>query len=305
MDDAVEAAKEVTAEVAETTKSFLHIDDLQKYLTWPNMMKIIASLVTIFLFFLVYKLIRHLMNKTASKKFQPHTMVILNKLLRYLFFVLVVMYVLSLFGIDLSAVWGAAGIAGIAIGFAAQTSFSNLISGFFIMVERSMKIGDYIEVSGVSGIVDNIGLLSVSIHTLDNQLIRIPNSTIIGTNLINYSHFEKRRFVFDLPISYDSDMDLALQAANEVADICMKEGIVLTDPAPKAYYDGFGSAVNLKLAIWFDRTKLLDTKNAIYTTTVKVFNKYGIVIPFTRYDISILEKPEPKTEPKKRITKTK
>ncbi|MBO7638027.1 MAG: mechanosensitive ion channel, partial [Treponema sp.] len=183
MDEAVEAAKEVTAEVAETTRSFLHIDDLQKYLTWPNLMKLIISLVTIFIFFLVYKLIRHLVNKTASKKFQPHTMIILNKLIRYIFFVLIVMYVLSLFGIDLSAVWGAAGIAGIAIGFAAQTSFSNLISGFFIMIERSMKIGDYIEVSGVSGIVDNIGLLSVSIHTLDNQLIRIPNSTIIGTNL--------------------------------------------------------------------------------------------------------------------------
>ncbi|MBO4320548.1 MAG: mechanosensitive ion channel family protein [Treponema sp.] len=303
MNEAMETAKEVTSEVAETTRSFLHIDDLKEYLTWANMMKLIVSVLTIFLFFLVYKIIQRIVNKTASKKLQPHSMILLNKFIRYLFFVLIVMYVLSLLGINLKAVWGAAGIAGIALGFAAQTSVSNLISGFFIMVERSMKIGDYIEVSGVSGIVDNIGLLSVSVHTLDNQLIRIPNSTIIGTNLINYSHFEKRRFVFDLPISYDSDMDVALTAANEVADTCVKEGIVLADPAPKAYYDGFGSAVNLKLAIWFDRTKLLDTKNAVYTTTVKVFKKYGIVIPFTRYDISILDNSSSKAETKKRAVK--
>jgi len=178
-----------------------------------------------------------------------------------------------------------------------------------VVAERAMKIGDYIEVSGVSGTVDSVGLLSVTIHTLDNQMIRIPNSTIINSNLINYSSFEKRRFVFPLPISYDSDMDTALVAAQEVADICIKNGVIVSEPAPLAFYDGFGDAVNLRLAVWFEKSKLIEAKNAVYTTAVKVFDKYGVVIPFTRYDINIVsddkskeEKPATKkAEPAKKI----
>ena len=296
-ENVVEATKEVTAEVVNQTKTLLHLDELKQYLTWGNMVKVITSILAILIFYLVYKLITRLVKKTASKKLEVHTVGILTKAIKYVFYILIVMYVLNLFGINLTAIWGAAGIAGVAIGFAAQTSVSNLISGVFVMIERSMKIGDYIEVSGVSGTVDSVGLLSVTIHTLDNQMIRIPNSTIINSNLINYSSFEKRRFVFALPISYDSDMDTALVAAKEVADLCVAQGIIVDNPAPVAFYDGFGDAVNLRLAVWFEKSKLIETKNAIYTTAVKVFNKYGVVIPFTRYDISIVSD-QPKEENK-------
>ena len=288
-ENVVEATKEAAAEVVNQTKSILHLEELKSYLTWGNFLKVLTSIIAILLFYIVYRIIKAAIKKTASKKLEVHTVNVITKAVSYGFYILIAMYVLNLFGINLKAIWGAAGVAGLAIGFAAQTSVSNLISGIFVVAERAMKIGDYIEVSGVSGTVDSIGLLSVTVHTLDNQMIRIPNSTVINSNLINYSRFEKRRFVFPLPISYDSDMDAALAAANEIAEICIKEGIILSDPAPAAFYDGFESAVNLRLAVWFERSKLIATKNAIYTTAVKVFEKYGVVIPFTRYDIKIVD----------------
>ena len=259
-------------------------------------MKVLTSVIAILIFYVAYRLIKMLVKKGASKKFEAHTVQILTKAISYVFYILIIMYVLNLFGINLSAIWGAAGIAGVAIGFAAQTTVSNLISGVFVVAEKSMKIGDFIEVSGISGSIDSVGLLSVTIHTLDNQMVRIPNSTIINSNLVNYSRFDKRRFVFPLPISYDSDMNTALIAAKEIADICIQNGVILSDPAPVAFYDGFDTAVNLRLAVWFERSKLIETKNAIYTTAVQVFNKYGVVIPFTRYDVKIVSDDEPKSK---------
>ena len=133
-----------------------------------------------------------------------------------MFYVIIVMYILSLFGINLKAIWGAAGVAGLAIGFAAQTSVSNLISGVFVLSEKAMKIGDFIQVGDVFGTVDSVGLLSVRVHTLDNQMVRIPNSSVINSNLVNFNHYDIRRFVFDMPISYDSNMEKALEVANSI-----------------------------------------------------------------------------------------
>lgn len=292
-----EATKEAAVEVVNQTKSLLHLDELKAFMTWDNFLKVLTSIIAMVIFYVAYRVIKAAVKRATSKKLEAHTVNLITRAISYVFYLLIVMYILNLFGINLSAIWGAAGIAGVAIGFAAQTSVSNLISGVFVVAERALKLGDYIEVSEVSGTVDSIGLLSVTVHTLDNQMIRIPNSTIINSNLINYSRFEKRRFVFPLPISYDSDMNTALIAAREVADICIKNGTILSDPAPAAFYDGFDSAVNLRLAVWFERSKLIDTKNAIYTTAVDVFKKYGVTIPFTRYDIKILsDEPNLKTE---------
>ena len=195
------------------------------------------------------------------------------------------MYILSLFGVNLTAIWGAAGIAGVAIGFAAQTSVSNFISGLFVLGEKSMKIGDYISVGDVEGNVDEIGLLSVKIRTLNNQMIRVPTSTIINANLTNYTHFEQRRLVFEIPISYESDMEKALKAIETVPASCTT---VLKEPAPKVYYDGFGEAINLRLAVWFNRTDLLQTKNDVYVNIMRVCREQNVVIPYSRIDVKIL-----------------
>lgn len=272
-------------EFVEQTKSFWHIDEISKYFTWGNFFKIIISIISIVIFYLVYRLIKRLVSKAANAKFEKHTSMVLTKTVSYIFYVLLCMYVLSLFGVNLKAIWGAAGVAGLAIGFAAQTSVSNLISGLFVIGERTMKIGDFIQVGDVSGTVDSIGLLSVKVHTLDNQLIRIPNSSIINNNLMNFSHFSTRRFVFEIPISYDSDMEKALESVAKIPERCPN---VLKDPAPAIFYDGFDSGMIIKLAVWFNSSDLTTVKNQVYTNIIKVCDEDGIEIPYERFDISIL-----------------
>ena len=186
--NAAELAKTVGAETANQMQQFFHVNEIVNYVKEPeHIVKFATGVIAVLIFWIVYRIIRMIIKKGASRKFEPSTVKTLSKTISYVFYVLIVMYVLGLFGINLTAIWGAAGIAGVAIGFAAQTTVSNLISGFFILTEKTMKIGDFIEVDGVSGTVYKVGLLSIMVNTPNNQLIRIPSSAIINTKLMNYS----------------------------------------------------------------------------------------------------------------------
>ena len=263
------------------------VDFVKTLLTWKNAFRLIGALFVIFLMWLAFKLIKHFVKKVSAGKIQQQYVLVITKTISYVFYALVVMYVLSLFGVKLGAIWGAAGIAGVAVGFAAQTSVSNLISGLFVLGEKAMKVGDFIEVGGVSGTVDSVGLLSVKVHTLNNQMVRIPNSSIINSNFQNNSFFEVRRFSFELSVDYATDMNVALQALSSVPELCPS---VLKEPAPAVWYNGFGeSGINIVLAVWFNSSDLVKMKNEVYIAIKKVFDEKGINIPFNRLDVSLVE----------------
>jgi small-conductance mechanosensitive channel len=151
------------------------LSNLKEYFTLPFLFKILNIVAALFIFYVLYKIIRKYTKKIGTKKLKPQTAMMLDKAIKYAFQILVVVYILGQFGIKLNALLGAAGIAGIAIGFAAQTSISNIISGFFVLWERALQIGDFITIDDVTGTVQSIDLLSVRIVTPDNQMIRIPN----------------------------------------------------------------------------------------------------------------------------------
>ena len=261
-------------------------DFIKTYFTWENLFKAFGALIVIGFIYLIFTLIRHGVKRIPAERMNTQQRLLVKKVINYAFYIIVLMYVLSLFGIKLSAIWGAAGIAGIAIGFASQTSVSNLISGLFVLGEKTMKIGDFISVGGQAGTVDSVGLLSVKVHTPDNQMIRIPNSTIINSNFINNSFFGKRRITFSVSIDYNSDMRAALEALKKVQPLCPT---VLTEPAPTAWFDSFGdSGINITFAAWFQPPNLVQTKNDVFIAIKKVFDDANISIPFNKLDVSII-----------------
>ena len=238
-------------------------------------MKIAISVVSIIIFYIVYRLIKKFIRKKAAAKLEKNTAVLVNKAISYIFYVLIGMYILGLFGINLKAIWGAAGVAGLAIGFAAQTSVSNFISGLFVLGEKSMKIGDTISVSGTNGTVESVGLLSVKIKTLDNQLVRIPNSSIINSVLTNYSSYKTTRQTFEIHISYEADLQKAMQKIKEIALSCPA---VLPSPEPQVFYNALGGSAKLKLIVWLKNEDLIQVKNNILTSIVKNLKQENIKI---------------------------
>lgn len=278
------AVAAVGQEFVSQTKNFLKLEDLQQYFTWGTLAKVIVAALTFIIFYALYRFIKKLVSNESSqkKKIKPETAQTINKIITYVFWALIVLYVLSLFGIDLTGIWGAAGIAGIAIGFAAQTSVSNVISGLFVLSEKAMKKGDFIEVDEVSGTIDSIGLLSVKIHTLDNQMVRIPNSTIINSDLKNYNTFKTRRFVMELPVMYESNLQTVLDVVSKVPAVCEH---VLQKPEPQVYYDGFSEqGAVLKIAVWLKCSDLITVKNELYVTVHNACKKNKIKIPYMYYE---------------------
>jgi small-conductance mechanosensitive channel len=143
-----------------------------------------------------YLLARVARNGNSRLKFAnltPHGMTLIKRAVFYGIMVLTGVSVMKELGFDLSVVLGAAGILSVAIGFASQTSASNLISGLFLMMERPFLIGDVIRVGDTTGEVISIDLLSVKVRTFDNLFVRLPNESMIKTQVTTLTKFPIRR----------------------------------------------------------------------------------------------------------------
>lgn len=257
----------------------------QNFISWQNLIKIAGGVILILIMWVAYRLILRGIKKSSSKKMNTHRKQMLVHFSKYIFYVLVVLQVLSMIGIKLSALLGAAGIAGIAIGFAAQTSVSNLISGLFVLGEGSIKIGDAVTVDDVTGIVEEINLLSIHIHTYDNHMVRIPNSTIINSNFTNINFHKTRRMTIAVSVDYSTDMRTALEVLAKAPALCPT---VVADPAPAVWCDGFGaSRINMTVAAWFKPADFLQTKNDLYIAIKKVLDEAKISIRFNQLDVKI------------------
>lgn len=285
LEEVAKAASNANKTFAEQTTSF--VNWIKNFITWDNIFKAVGAIILIFIIYLIYRFILKAIKKIPTEKTTPQRSMVMIRIAKYSFYIIELMFILSLFGIKLSAIWGAAGIAGVAIGFAAQTSVSNLISGLFVITEGALKIGDTIIVDGITGVVDSINLISVRIHTFDNQMVRIPNSTIINANLTNNSYHAQRRITLGVSVSYDTDMAKALEVLSKAPDLCPT---ILKDPAPAVWFDGFSdSGINIVVAGWFNTKDALKTKNDLYIAIKKVLDDANIEIPYNRLDVKVLE----------------
>jgi small-conductance mechanosensitive channel len=185
---------------------------------------------------------------------------------------------LGALGLKLGVLLGAAGVATVALGFAAQTSVSNLISGVFLMVEQPFVVGDVIDVGGITGEVLSIDLIAVRLRTFDNVLARIPNETMLKANVKNMTHFQIRRVDMKLGVAYKEDLGRVKATLFELAE---RNILALRDPAPQLQYLGFGdSSIDIQFSVWAARPHFLDLRNSLYEEIKKTFDEKGIEIPF-------------------------
>lgn len=181
-------------------------------------------------------------------------------------------------GFNLSVLLGAAGILSVAIGFASQTSAANLISGLFLLGERTIQVGDLIQVGARTGEVLSVDLLSVKLRTFDNLYVRIPNEMLIKNEMVNLTKFPIRRFDLKVGIAYDTDIAHAREVLLAVADA---NPICLEEPKPIVIQLGFAeSSIDLQLSVWATREKFGDLRNAIQEEVKRGLDAADIQIPF-------------------------
>lgn len=225
----------------------------------------------------VSRLVKRVVHPLLSK-LPPLPANILQKGISLLICSLAGVQALHAVGVDIVSILGAAGVAGVAIGFAAQTTLSNLISGIFIMSERSIKPGDYIHVGGFEGTVEAINMLSVTIRQPDNSLLRVPCETIIKTPMSNESQAGMRRCSITVGVEYGTDLDKLQAVAFGVVEAAP---YLLDSPAPVLRFVGFDdSCVSIQICAWCQGTDYYGTRYRFAKELYEAFNAAGIGFAF-------------------------
>ena len=223
---------------------------------------------------IVVGIIVTLIKKISGKRMDSRTGGFLVKTVQYAGFALILINAFKIANIDLSALLGAAGIAGIALGFAAQTSVSNFISGIFLMYEKTFAEGDIVTVDDTTGVVFSIDALSVKLRTFDNRFVRIPNETLIKTNVINVTRFPLRRQNIKLTVTYDTDIE---QARTILLQTAAANPGVLRKPEPFFMVQSFGpNGIELFLGVWFANPDWEQANNGMYLDIKKNFDAAGV-----------------------------
>ena len=240
--------------------------------------------------------IGYLQNNIALRTESKIDDIIFELLTRFAGFVIMataIIIALDHLGVNVMPFIAGAGVAGVAIGFAAKDTLSNLIAGILLIIDRPFEVGDRIEIwsapagSATWGDVIDIGLRATKIKTTDNIVIIIPNNEIMLRDIINYTAIsEKIRVRINIGIAYDTDIQKAKDIILQVAD--STEWVSKT-PLPKVVVRNFGeSSVDLQLRVWIDDArKRMDTISYITDRTKAAFDEQGVEIPYPKRDIYI------------------
>jgi small conductance mechanosensitive channel len=201
----------------------------------------------------------------------------------YLTLVAVVIAVLSLFGIETTSLIAVLGAAGLAVGLALQGTLSNFAAGVMLLIFRPFRVGDYVEVAGTAGSVQEVGIFSTVLHTPDNVKITIPNSAVYGDTIKNYSANDTRRNDLVIGISYDDDIARAIETIRKVlAD----EPRVLDDPEPTVAVGELGdSSVNLVVRPWCAGGDYWPLRFDLMRKLKEEIEAAGCSIPYPQQDV--------------------
>ena len=228
--------------------------------------------------FPVLLLLSALIKRVTKKRFSEQSAMLVRKAVFYAGAAFLVISILDQLDFKLTTLLGAAGIAGIALGFASQTSVSNIISGLFLISEKPFAVGDLIKVGDTLGTVLSIDLLSVKVRAFDNQYIRIPNENLIKTEVKNFTKFPIRRLDLTIGVAYKEDVR---RVQTILKDVAAHNPYCLDEPEPFVMFTNFGdSALEFFLGVWAVKTDFFTLKNTIMQEIKERFDAEGIEIPF-------------------------
>lgn len=259
---------------------------------------IVASILIVMWSLFLLRIIRILLRALSSTArpqsvIRKQTLPLFENMGFILVIVISIYMIFRSWNVDMTAWLASAGIAGIAIGFAAKDTLANLFSGVFILADTPYELGDYVVLdSGERGMVTHIGIRSTRLLTRDDVEITIPNAIMGNTRITNESGgpHEKFRLRVKVGVAYGSDID---QVRDVLMEIALQDPSVCKTPEPRVRFRNFGgSSLDIELLCWIEnpelRGRVLDVLN---TTIYKRFNSEGIEIPYSKHDIFIKEMP--------------
>ena len=211
----------------------------------------------------------------------------LSGLVYYVALAVVLIAVLGLFGIETTSLVAMLGAAGLAVGLALQGTLSNFASGVMLLLFRPFKKGDFVDVAGVKGTVDEVGIFTTVLNTPDNVRIIVPNSEIYGSTITNYAAYETRRNDIVIGVSYADDLGTAEAVIRRVLDADER---VMREPAPQVAVAELGdSSVNFVVRPWCTRADYWDLRFDLLRRLKEELEAAGCSIPFPQRDVHVIQ----------------
>lgn len=252
--------------------------NLEAFLNSEKLGHLIAGSVLLLLGWFLARTLARIFERSMQHRLTTHQLVVWRRVIYHGVLIIFIMSALREMGFQLSVLLGAAGILSVAIGFASQTSASNLISGLFLIGEGSIAIGDTIRVGQTEGGVMSIDLLSVKLRTGDNLYVRIPNEQLIKTEVTNLTRLPIRRISINLGVAYEENL---AKVRGVLLKVAAANPLCLDEPAPQVIMQGFGdSAINLQVQAWVRRENNARVRDQLQDAIKQAFDEAGIEIPY-------------------------
>lgn len=261
---------------------------LEKYM--PSVIGFLIQLLIAIIILLIGSKIIKSIDKLIRKRMEKGHIdqgvaTFLASLLKYVLYFILIMIILSQFGVTTGSVVAVLGSAGLTVGLALQGSLSNFAGGVLILVLKPFSIGDYIIVGANEGAVTDISLFYTKLNTIDNKVIMIPNGGLADSSIVNVSMMDKRRLDIYVGISYDSDIKKAKEILTKLVS---EQPEILKDEPMDVFVNALSdSSVDMGLRVWVKNEDYWKLKWRILELIKEAFDKNNIRIPFPQVDVNI------------------
>ncbi|MBE6664505.1 MAG: mechanosensitive ion channel [Ruminococcaceae bacterium] len=246
---------------------------------------LIALAILIIGCLIVKRIVKNIENGKIFKRVNKTLRLFLRHLIAVALYAVIAVSIVSVLGFNMSALSAVIASCGLTVGLALQGGLSNIAGGIMLVIFKPFEIGDYVESSGVSGTVVDIGLFYSTLTTPDNKKVVVPNGVISNNVITNYSTHDTRRIDFDFNIAYSANID----TARKVLFACAKaDERILFDPQPEVMISSHNdSSITIKLRVWVKTAEYWDVYFSMYEQVKRSFDEYGIEIPYPHLNIKI------------------
>ena len=230
---------------------------------------------------LVMKVVAGALAKSKLEK-AAHTLIM--SLARTVLYVFLGLSIVKDLGIDITGVVALASVLTLAVSLAVQNMLTNVVGGFTLLYNHPFHAGDVVEIAGQSGKVQEINMAYTKLTTPDNKVISIPNSAVVGSQIVNYSTSDTRRVDFAVSASYDAPTQKVLDALVQAGTM----DPVLLEPAPFSAVESYGdSAINYVLRIWVNTSDYWDVYFAVNKRIKDIFDQQGIEMTYPHLNVHV------------------
>ncbi len=254
-----------------------------------NIMQIIGAIAVLVIGLLVASFLSRAAERALSKssKFEPTISNFLSNIVKYALWAVVLVTVLSQFGVETTSIIAALGGMALAVGLALQGTLSNVASGVMILVQRPFVVGEAITVDRFTAVVQRIGLFTTELKQFDGLYVMVPNAELWNQPIINLHRNPIRRFELVVGIGYGDSMK---QAREALMDLAQADERVLDDPEPQTFVASLDdSSVGIGLRVWCATSEYMPVSWDLTEAAKAKFDEAGISIPFPQREITMMQ----------------